>query len=458
MDEQDSFIGPDDGKGKGVSKPMLIRPQVDIMRDDFDKASSSNRYYPQSVTSSTYSSPLTSSSFDPESIHPPLDDIYQRFMIPGHEDIMRIPNLFGDESQIASGSLPGKGKAKELAPTLPPLQFSSEFGYGKADWPSPGLITPTPGPSSYGSGYGSVIESNINITAANENHPLLQSSPILRRMPSRRRSFSNLSIHSARSIAALSMTRVKDKIGASKGPGNLARKLLFRSRPGSSASSPNPTPGTITPAGNIFDTDFAVSQGSCLIPWRNDFKSQARDAPPPVSYLNLEAKLDQQTFPVYRRSQKVVDLKGKSRSYSSPLPLSALDIVPSATTNIFTPIPIIPRNYFDEVLPRELRLRILSSLLSLHEEEHDRIVREGYWTVMRASSSKNKWVGRNKGIRELVKFRRVSNASTNFVNKVLIVLVGFKVMAGPRLRRSDVEQSEPSCLSKHITISFNPFV
>jgi len=174
--------------------------------------------------------------------------------------------------------------------------------------------------------------------------------------------------------------------------------------------------------------------------------------------LNLEAKLDQQTFPVYRRSQKVVDLKGKSRSYSSPLPLSALDIVPSATTNVFTPIPIIPRNYFDEALPRELRLRILSSLLSLHEEEHDRIVREGYWTVMRASSSKNKWVGRNKGIRELVKFRRVSNASTNFVNKVLIVLVGFKVMAGPRLRRSDVEQSEPSCLSKHITISFNPFV
>lgn len=454
-EEQEVFVVPGVGKGKGVSKPMPIPPQVDAMHDKFGMVgSSSSGYSSQPGTSHSYSSPLTSSSFDLQSIQTPLDDIYQRFMIPGHDGAMQIPGSF-DESHIASGSLPGKGKAKESAPMLPPLQFSpTEFGYSKADWPSPGLITPTPGPSSYGSGYGSVIESNINLTAATENDQLPSSPPILRRMPSRRHSFSNLSIHSTRSIAALSMTRIKGKFGASKGPGKLARKLLFRSRPGSSASSPLPTPGTTTPGGNIFDGDF--SQGSCLMPWRNDFKSQARGALPPVSYLNLEAKLDQEALLVYRGSEKSVGLKGKGRSYSSPLPLSALDIVPPTSTDIFTPILIIPRNYFDEVLPRELRLRVLSSLIALHEAEHERLVGRGDWTVMRASSSKGRWVGKEKGVRELVKFSRVSDTATHRMSESVILFVGIEVVAGPRLRWSDVEQSEPTCLPQNITLTLSP--
>ncbi|KIM79805.1 hypothetical protein PILCRDRAFT_822981 [Piloderma croceum F 1598] len=405
MDGQDVSVVPEDGKGKGVSKPMPIRLQIDSMRDNFDMGSSTGGYVSQPGTSYAHSPPLTSSSFDLQSIETPLDDIYQRLMIPGQENPVPIPGSFDDESQVASASFLDKGKAKDLAPTLPPLQFSpTEFGYSKADWPSPELIAPTPGPSSYGSGYGTVIESNINLTLAPDNDALSQS--VIRRMPSRRRSFSNLSIHSTRSMAALSMSRVKVKFGTSKGPGNLARKLLFRSRPGSSASSP-PTPGTITPGGNVFDREFAVGQGNCLMPWRNDYKSQARDVPP-VPYLNLEAKLDQQTLPVYCRSQKAVDLKAKGRSYSSPLPLSALDIIPSVLTDVFTPIPIIPRNYFDEMLPRELRLRVLTSLVALHEAEHDRAVKEGDWTVMRAS--KNRWVGKDKAIRELVKFSRISKS------------------------------------------------
>ena len=408
INEEELFKVPEDDKGKGASKPMAIRPQVDTRHDSFEVGSSNGGSFPQPGMSYTHSSSLTSSSFDLQSIQAPPDDIlYQRFMIPGHEDVLPVPGSF-DESQVASGSLPDKGKAKELAPTLPPLEFSpTELGYSKADWPSSGLITPTPGPSSYGSGYGSVIESNVNLTSDTENSTLPQSPPILHRMPSRRRSFSNLSIRSTRSMAALSMSRVKVKFRLSKGPGNLARKL-FRSRPGSSTTSPAPTPGTTTPGDNIFDGDFAIGQGSCLMPWRYDFKSQAKEVSPPVPYLNLDAKLDQQVLPIYHRSQKAVDLKGKGRSYSSPFPLSALDIIPSPPTNIFVPIPIIPRNYFDEELPRELRLRVMTSLIALHEAEHDRIVREGKWTVIRASSSKNKWTGRDKGIRELVKFSRVS--------------------------------------------------
>lgn len=407
MDGQDVSVVPEDGKGKGVSKPVPIRLQINSMRDNFDMGSSTGGCVSQPGTSYAHSSPLTSSAFD---INTPLDDIYQRLMIPGQEDPVPIPGSFDDESQIASASLLDKGKAKDLAPTLPPLQFSpTEFGYSKADWPSPELIAPTSGPSSYGSGYGTVIESNINLTLAPDNDSLSQN--VIRRMPSRRRSFSNLSTHSTRSMAALSMSRVKVKFGTSKGPGNLARKFLFRSRPGSSASSPPPTPGIITSGANVFDREFAVGQGNCLMPWRNDYKSQAGDVPP-VPYLNLEAKLDQQTLPIYRRRHNAVDLKGNRRTYSSPLPLSALDIIPTVLTDVFTPIPIISRNYFDEMLPRELRLRVLTSLVALHEAEHDRAVKEGDWTVMQAS--KNRWVGKDKAVRELVKFSRVSIVSVHY--------------------------------------------
>lgn len=213
-------------------------------------------------------------------------------------------------------------------------------------------------------------------------------------------------------MAALSMTRMKEKLGASKGPSNLARKLLFRSRPGSTATSPVHTPGAATPSGHIVDGDYAVGQGNCLMPWRSDSKSQMRSTPPPLPFFDLDAKLDHHTLPVYGRSQTAtVDLKGKGRSLSSPFPLSALDIIPTVPQDVFTPIPIIPRNFFDEVLPRELQLRVFLSLISLHEIEHERTILDGEWSVSRASSSKNKWVGREKGFRELVKFSRVSNKS-----------------------------------------------
>jgi F-box/leucine-rich repeat protein 2/20 len=182
------------------------------------------------------------------------------------------------------------------------------------------------------------------------------------------------------------------------------------------------------------------------MPWRNDFKSQMKDIPPSIPYLSLEAKLDEQALPVYRRSQIAIDLKGKGRSYSSPLPVSALDIIPSVSTDIFTPIPIVPRNFFDDSLPKELQLEILSSLIALHEADHERSVREGEWTVLRASSSKHRWVGKDKGIRELVKLSRASIPSNNSLNKRLTLLVGLKVVAGPRLRWSDVEQFGPARL------------
>ena len=102
--------------------------------------------------------------------------------------------------------------------------------------------------------------------------------------------------------------------------------------------------------------------------------------------------------------------KGKGRSYSNPFPLStAFEPIPPITTPVYTPAPIVlPRKHFDELLPHELQLHILVCLVDLHEEEHARRERDGKWTVLKASSSKNKWVGREQGVRELVRLSRVS--------------------------------------------------
>jgi F-box/leucine-rich repeat protein 2/20 len=101
-------------------------------------------------------------------------------------------------------------------------------------------------------------------------------------------------------------------------------------------------------------------------------------------------------------------LKGKGRSYSCPFPQSVLDIVPHGNSDIFVPVPVALRNIFDGALPRELKLQVFSALVALYEAEFQRWKESGQWTVLRASSSKYRWVGRDRGMRELVKLSRVS--------------------------------------------------
>ncbi|KAF7972206.1 hypothetical protein HWV62_18696 [Athelia sp. TMB] len=374
-------------KGKGPSQPVLIRASTtQLSHDTFDVGSSSSGYFSMEGMSYSPSSPLASSSFDLQAIQTPLDDIYYRLTIAGYSDPV-APGSCEAPADAAGGSASGKGKARELAPMLPPLQFTpTEFGYDKAAWPSPGLISPGAGPSSYGSALGSMgVESTLNANMAARAAVPSQSPPAVRRMPSRRHSFSNLSTRSMR--GALSPLKTT---------GNLARRLMQRGKSGTSPS----TPGTATPR-NVAAIDYEVGQGSCLTPWRS---GPGKDTPP-VPFLAWDAQLNDK-LPVYNGKE----FKGKGRSYSSPYPLSALDIIPVATTDVFKPIIIAPRKFFDEMLPRELRLRVLSSLISLHEEEHGRMVLAKEWSVTRASSSRYKFVGKEKAVRELVKFSRVSRA------------------------------------------------
>lgn len=111
--------------------------------------------------------------------------------------------------------------------------------------------------------------------------------------------------------------------------------------------------------------------------------------------------------PDNRRSDGIVNSRGKGRSYSSPFPKSAFDIIPQVDFEDNIPLPLHARDLFDETLPRELRLRVLSALISLHKADHEQLKSSGKWSVLAASSSKNRWVGRNCAMRELVKLSRV---------------------------------------------------
>lgn len=76
---------------------------------------------------------------------------------------------------------------------------------------------------------------------------------------------------------------------------------------------------------------------------------------------------------------------------------------------------------FDELLPREVKLTIFACVVWVHERDHGLLVHAGpnglpaktksgsvKWSARKAGVGRNKWVGRDRGIRELIKLGRVS--------------------------------------------------
>lgn len=405
-------------KGKGVSQPLIINPravldtQDDLFSMSLSSSSSSVPTYEQLPDLS-----LSPSSFD---LHPLQTPTFL------DHDLSEIVQLSEDDV-IVEGSL-GKGKAKELPPTLPPLSlFSTDIHYqSSTEWSSLDLASsPVAGPSSYGSGFASIAESEELSSAPTRPHVSVPTAPeptlTLARMPSRRRSLSHLSTRSNSStLPALTMTRNKIRAGVQKAPSNFARKLLFKKRESAPATPTSPTSGSSSSSSTynnydtiVIDTEVAgcvdLGQGNCFMPWARDFKSRASPLVSPMSDIDNVLSTASPILPIYRTDgpSTVPNIRTKGRSYSSPLPLSAspLEIVPVSADNIFTPVHVILPNYFDDFLPRELRLHVLVALVELHEAEHQRNVRSEKWTTKKATRSK--WVGRDKGIKELLKLSEV---------------------------------------------------
>lgn len=303
-----------------------------------------------------------------------------------------------------------KGKATDTPPILPPLTFPPmTFDI----CPSPSLIS-EPGPSSYGSLHPQHIEHESlsytppilrNSTAHGAAHVLPPASP-------RRRSFSNPPFrHLERLISSSVHTRDNE---SSRGLNDRSHKLPSDRRQTRSVPS-SPGVEVQVPA----DLD-AVDASSCLAPWKRDYRSRSKFKAGSFSYLVLDRISGGSTsalpdhYPIYSATRSVNEdraRKANGRSYSDPFPLPyAFDMVSPDTSDAFVPITVInPPNLFDGILPREIRLRIFGSLVKIHEEDHARKVYEGSWTANKAS--KHKWVGRDRGIRELIRLRRVSMRS-----------------------------------------------
>lgn len=85
-------------------------------------------------------------------------------------------------------------------------------------------------------------------------------------------------------------------------------------------------------------------------------------------------------------------------------PLSAEDIVPEEPSEVFHDAQT--GNHFDDLLPREIRLRIFKALIHSCIEEHRAERASRAWTASRARSER--WVGEARGLREIVKLSGVS--------------------------------------------------
>ena len=303
-----------------------------------------------------------------------------------------------------------KGKARDAPPTLPPLAFPPmTFDICPS---SPSLIS-EPGPCS---SYGSLHPQHTEPESFSYTPPVLRNSTahgaahILAPASRRRRSFSNppfrhlerlisSSVHTSVNIESSRSLNDRSHISSS----DRRQTRSAPSFPGVEAQSPA-------------DLD-AVDGGSCLTPWRRDFRSRSKAKVGSFSYLALD-RVDGGSepalpdhYPIYSATRCAIDdriRRTNGRSNSDPFPLPyAFDLVSPDTSDAFVPITVINRpNLFDGILPREIRLRIFGFLVMLYEEDHARKISEGRWSVNKAS--KNKWVGRDRGIRELIRLRRVS--------------------------------------------------
>ncbi|KAH9081773.1 hypothetical protein EDB83DRAFT_2503014 [Lactarius deliciosus] len=292
-----------------------------------------------------------------------------------------------------SAGLPARDKDGDIPPTLPPLMFPPmTFDIS----PSPSIL-PGSGPSSYGS--------LCHPRLGNDGYPrsaavIGTSTPlgvaaVLPHTSLRRWSFSNpSSLYSGFPIASSSHTRVE--IGPSRGPDELSHNT--------------PEVGMRVPV--IVD---AVDAGGCLTPWKREFKSRSKDKSrmgPPHSYIVFDRVGEKALTDCYsaslatRPAAEVHPHKANVRSSSDPLPFPrAFDVVSTDAADTFVIPVVVPPNLFDGRLPREIRLRIFGFLVGIYEDDHERRVREGRWTAIKAS--KHKWVGRDQGIRELMRMSRV---------------------------------------------------
>jgi F-box and leucine-rich repeat protein 2/20 len=354
----DSFAN---GKGKGVSRPMSIRPH-DLHLDGFDMfdnnaysytASGSSSISSQAfydiqplISSNNISSHVSSSAGEGHYVAPPSDsNIYPQLDV---------------------------GKGKERAPTLPPLSFMPAFGYNSLEWQPSTSSSSSPDFTSYGF---ACATPSLHYNEADTMHI---------RYPS---ALSEHSVSAPSSYTAQLELPSEMKRDRSSSP-TIRRLSLGEHKISSPHSHPYSlpcTPAAVNETHHYDDTNFRAAQH--ITP----------------------ALIDALVIPPFA-SQAVNDTIGrpvgpklKGRSHSDPLPTAS-----TALNDVFRAISPRYRYSFQESLPREIKIQIFASLVQLHEDDHQRLLSQGKWTARAAFAPRNRWVGRERGLRELIKFSRVS--------------------------------------------------
>ncbi|KAF9531873.1 hypothetical protein CPB83DRAFT_785597 [Crepidotus variabilis] len=380
-------------KGKAKTMPMVIRSSP-ILHDNFEFAPAN---LPSPSSFGVYGSSLMAFSPSTSNLSSEFENTFRHRGIPT-ESMEELGSSVIEPS--FSTSYPGKGKQREDFPLLPPLNFSAMDLDYNPDLP------PTPGPSSYGTLASPattnryLIPSNI-ITERNPSthSPLSSRSPgaspaVLRPPVLRCRSLTNLSHQLPPTLGSAPTTiTIQSSFGPSNSPSNISRQLLeILDKKDNDISHNSLSPTILEPATFISKSDLHAIQrepGSCPPAWYTVNKPVDLSILPPTPSRTL---------------------RHKGRSQSSPYPASALDFVPVTSTDIFQPLHVVTLNYFDLILPKELRLYILCYLVELHEDDYQRCIEEGRLTMAKAASSRNRWFGRDKGVRELFRLGRVSKS------------------------------------------------
>ncbi|KAJ8084671.1 hypothetical protein PM082_003446 [Marasmius tenuissimus] len=369
MDESNLEMGK--GKGKAVSQPvpiMLPGERGFSVLDDCGISFSSP--WP---ASSSYSEPPETPVVGRSSPSPSSPT----FTLGSFTSVWQHSSPESGNALLVGTSPGWKGKAKassaeddsDSPPTIPPLTFAPmNTAFDQAPLPS-GISLSSPL-------LAHVHESQSGHSTPGASQPIAlpPDASTVQHKSIRRHSFP----HSrTRSLSAASLSKLKHKLGASS-TSAFTRKLLSKKVAESSGISADHIPASISQPLDI---------GSSNLNYDKVFITD------PAAFHAL--------------------LKAKGRSQSSPYPLSILDIIPPTSQDVFLPIAIPipsipPRNHFDEKLPRELKLKIVRSFVELYEFEHQSAIDKGHWTSLKASSSKNRWVGKDKAIVHLVRISRVS--------------------------------------------------
>lgn len=360
------------GKGKCVSRPVDIVQRPVSGSHLFDQLSFSSDIH--SFPSVSASSPQTLSSFhsSPNTTHFPLVEegpsslpytVFTPCTSYASDD-----ELEGDD--ILTHPL-GKGKEREVIPSLPPLSFSpTQFLRGETDWPS---ITQTPEELQQSNLPVNSHSTRFSVQYPTAPSPGCSTDSDIPNLPGRARSFSSLSSRSAKSLATMPMTRVKLHWSRKKSTSNLAHLLLLGKRS----------------EGNVDGLDF-LHTGTSHPPTPDEICPQVYDP-----YNGKPISFSEPTSPF---------------TWSPPphrLPLTPLDLIPRTSDHSVVPVKVQKLNLFDTLLPKEVKIEILRGLINLHIADQRRIENSINWSALRSSHRKYRWMGKDRAFIELVRLSRV---------------------------------------------------